>query len=145
MKSHFSQSGGYYVIHKDHKPVTAPNENKENEAAQFLADKGYRVYMMGESSYISDYKKTDGFHEHATMDMKTINSASKYRIERVLKNAALQKAEVVVLMQNTKDMTRTYVEKQISLFKENAKGKERGDLKQVIVVGMSGRIHRHSL
>lgn len=145
VRSHFSQSGGYYVIHKDHKPVTVPNENKENEAAKFLADKGYRVYMMGEGSYLRDFKKTDGFHEHAIMDIKTINSASKYRIERVLKNAALQNAEVVVLMQNTKDMTRNYVENQINLFKENAKGSERGNLKQVIVVGLSGRIHRHSI
>lgn len=144
-EGYFDNSGGYYAVHKDHNEVIDPEENKEMFAAKALAKKGYRIYMMGEKSYIEGAKKTDGFKEHSIMDIKTINKAGKYRIENALKNAATQGAEVAVLVQNTKDMTRDYVESQISNYIFHAKGTERGNLKEVIVVGMSGNVHRHLL
>ena len=142
---YFSKSGGYNVTHKGHNPVADANVNKEEFGAKVLADKGYRVYRMSERAYIEGVKKSDGFHEHAVVDMKTINSAGKYRIENVLKNAAIQGAEVAILIQNTKEMTRKYVEEQISSYLKHAKGEERGILKQVIAIGMSGHVHRHIL
>ncbi len=142
---YFHKSGGYYVVHKDHNEVVDPNINKEMYAAKVLAEKGYRIYLMGEKSYITGSKKTDGFKEHSVMDMKTINSAGAYKIENSLKNAARQGAEVAILIQNTKAMTKDYVENQISMYLNHAKGEERGKLKEVIIVGMSGNVHRHTL
>ena len=75
--------------------------------------------------------------------MKTINSPGKYTIENVLKSAATQGAEVVILVQNTAEMTKGYVTSQITNYLSHAKGSERGMLKEVMVVGMSGNIHRH--
>lgn len=145
ISGYFSESGGYNVTHKGHNPIADASINKEEYGAKVLADKGYRVYRMSEISYIEGAKKSDGFHEHAVMDMKTINSAGKYRIENTLKNAARQGAEVAILIQNTKEMTRKYVEEQISNYLKYAKDEDRGILKQVIVVGMSGNVHRHIL
>ena len=79
------------------------------------------------------------------MDMKTINSASSYKIENSLKSAATQGAEVAILIQNNKAMTKEYVKDQISMYLTHAKGNERGNLKEVIVVGLSGNVHRHKL
>ena len=143
--SYFDKSGGYYVVHKDHNEVADPKTNKEMYAAEVLAKKGYRIYLMGEKSYITGAKKTDGFKEHSVMDMKTINSAGKYKIENSLKGAAKQGAEVAILIQNTKAMTKEYVQSQISMYLQHAKGDERGKLKEAIVVGLSGNIHRHKL
>lgn len=142
---YFHKSGGYYVVHKDHNKVADPNTNKEMYAAKVLATKGYRIYLMGEKSYITGAKKTDGFKEHSVMDMKTINEAGTYKIENSLKNAAKQGAEVAILIQNTKAMTKGYVQNQISMYLQHAKGNERGDLKEVMVVGLSGNVHRHKL
>lgn len=108
-----------------------------------LSRRGYRVYLMGEKSYISGDKKKDGFVEHAEMDMKTINSPGMYTVENVLKNAAPQGAEVVILIQNTAEMTKGYVTSQIAQYLSHAKGSKRGKLKEIMVVGMSGNIHRH--
>lgn len=40
-------------------------------------------------------------------------------------------------------MTKGYVTSQITNYLSHAKGSERGILKEVMVVGMSGNIHRH--
>lgn len=94
--SYFDKSGGYYVVHNDHNNIANSNTNKEMYAAEVLAKKGYRVYLMSEKSYITGAKKTDGFKEHSVMDMKTINSASTYKIENALKGSATQGAEVAI-------------------------------------------------
>lgn len=143
--SYFDKSGGYYVVHNNHNKIADPNTNKEMYAAEVLAKKGYRVYLMSEMSYITGAKKTDGFKEHAVMDMRTINSASAYKVENALKSAAKQGAEVAILIQNNKAMTKEYVKDQISMYLTHAKGNERGNLKEVIVVGLSGNVHRHKL
>lgn len=143
--SYFDKSGGYFVVHKDHNEIADPNVNKEMYAAEILAKKGYRIYLMSENAYISGIKKRDGFNGHAMMDMKTINSAGKYKIENSLKDAATQGAEIAILIQNTPAMTKAYVQEQISLYLQHAKGNERGNLREVMIVGMSGNVHRHKL
>lgn len=65
--SYFDKSGGYYVVHNNHNKIADPNTNKEMYAAEVLAKKGYRVYLMSEMSYITGAKKTDGFKEHAVI------------------------------------------------------------------------------
>ncbi len=110
-----------------------------------LVKKGYKVYLMSEKSYISGGKKSDGFLSHAQIDVKTINSAGKYTIKSAIDKAASQGAKVAILIQNTKAMTKEYVKDQISMYLTHAKGNERGNLKEVIIVGLSGNVHLHKL
>ncbi len=138
-------SGGFYVVHKDHRDTTTPEENKEILAAKTLAKKGYRIRLMSEKSSVAWLSTPDGYKENMVMDIKTINSAGKYRIERSLKKAASQGAEVAVLVQNTAAVTREYVQDQISMYLSHAKGEERGKLSEVMIVGLSGNVHRHKL
>ena len=62
-----------------------------------------------------------------------------------MEDAATQGAKTVILMQNTPDMTREYVESQISNFVEKSPGRCRNQLEYVIVVGSTGNIHRRKL
>lgn len=142
--SYFGKGGGYYVIHKDHNAING-TVNKENLAAKALAEHGYRAYLMSEKSYIEGFKRNDGFVDHATVDFKTISTAGKYSVERALKDASLQGAELCVMVQNTTAMTRDYVESQLAMYRQYAKGSE-ARIKALWVVSMDGqRIHRHSL
>lgn len=139
---YFDKSGGYYVIHKDHNAINGTT-NKEDFAARALAEHGYRAYLMSEKNYIEGFKKNDGFVDHATVDFKTISTAGKYSVERALKDASLQGAELCVIVQNTTAMTRTYVENQFAMYKQYAKGNE-ANIKALWVISMDGqRIHRH--
>lgn len=79
------------------------------------------------------------------MDIKTINKAGTYKLENSLKKASKQGAEVAVLIQNTAAMTKEYVQTQISMYLSHAKGEERGKLSEVIVIGLSGNVHRYKL
>lgn len=78
-------------------------------------------------------------------EFQAIVSTGNYKIENSLKSAATQGAEIAILIQNTKAMTKEYVKEQISMYLTHAKGNERGNLKEVIVVGLSGNVHRHKL
>lgn len=44
------------MVHKYHNEIADPNTNKEMYAAEVLAKKGYRVYLMSEKSYITGAK-----------------------------------------------------------------------------------------
>lgn len=141
--SYFDKSGGYYVIHQDHNEINGTT-NKENFGARVLAEHGYRVYLMSEKNYIEGFKRNDGFVDHATVDFKTMSTAGKYTLERNLKDASLQKAEICVVIQNTKDLTTEYVERQWQAYKAHAKGNE-AKVKALWVISMDGkRIHKHT-
>lgn len=141
----FDKSGGFVITHKGHNAITKPEDNKEDVAAKILAQHGYKIYLMSEKSYITGIKKYDGFTEHAMMDIKTINAIGPNTIKRALENAAKQAVEVVVLYQNTKDATRSYIESQLQDFRTKSPVKARQQIKTVIVVGSSGRVHRHKI
>lgn len=51
----------------------------------------------------------------------------------------------MVLIQDTKAMTRDYVESQIKLFSEKSPKLARDKIEWAIVVGLSGNVHRHKL
>lgn len=141
-ESYFDKSGGYYVIHKDHNNINGI-ENKEDFGAKALAKHGYRVYLMSETNYIEGFKRNDGFVEHAIVDFKTMSTPGKYTLERNLKDASLQRAELCIVIQNSKDMTKEYVERQWEAYKAHAKGDE-ARVKALWVISMDGkRIHKH--
>lgn len=153
--SNFYEGGGYYVVHKDHNQIVhkgelgegAQHDNREDVCAEFLAKKGYKIYLMSEKSYITGGKKNDGFLNHAQIDIKTINSAGKYTIKAAIDKAASQGAEVAILFQNTKSMTQKYVQSQFDMYMDDLRQHPnlKGNMKEVIVVGLSGRIHRRKV
>jgi hypothetical protein len=143
--SAFDKSGGYYLIHKDHKDVDSPT-TKENFAAQSLASHGYRAYLMPDSSYVEGFKKNDGFVNRAQMDIKTVNTAGNYTIKNALAKASLQGAEIAVVVQNTKAMTKDYVDSQLNIFRDSSEGKNNRTLKAMWIISMDGkRIHRRPI
>ncbi len=144
-RSMFDTSGGFVITHNDHNTITKPAENKEDVVARVLAQHGYKVYLMGEKSYITGVKKYDGFADHSMMDIKTINNAGPSTIKRALEDGAKQSVDVVILYQNTKAVTHSYVESQIQEFRTKSPAKAKEQIKTVIVVGMSGHVHRHKI
>ena len=136
----FDKSGGFVVVHDKHYL-----KRGELNAARKLAKKGYKVYLDSERSTISGQTTRDGHIYRSPMDIKAIGKAGKWRIKSEMENAAKQGAETVVLMQRTKRMTRAYVEDQIDLFRKYGTQRSRAKIKWVIVVGMSGNVHRHKV
>lgn len=143
--SSFADSGGFYLIHKEHLDVESP-KTKEVFAATALAKHGYRAYLMPDSSYVEGFKKNDGFVERAQMDIKTVNTAGNYTIKNALAKASKQGAEIAVIVQNTKAMTKEYVDSQLKVFRESSEGKNNKSLKAAWIISMDGeRIHRRPI
>lgn len=152
-ESYFDESGGYYLIHKEHNEIRhtgelgegKDNDNREDFAAKVLAQRGYKAYIMGERSYIDGVKKSDGFVDHAMIDFKTINSAGIRTIDKALAKASEQGVNVAVLIQNTPKADKSYVLSQLKKFTDNTPIEKRGNLTHVWVIGLNRKIHRHKL
>lgn len=141
--SYFDKSGGYVLVHKHHNKRKP--EDREDLASRALASKGYVVELADERSYISNDTKGDGFLYKSPMDIKTISTAGKNTMKARMEDAAGQNAKVAIIMQNTPNMDRGYVESQIDKFQRLSPKKCREQLEYVIVVGMSGDVHRRKL
>ncbi len=138
--SYFDRSGGFMVVHNEH------NINADElDAGRKLAQKGYKVYLDSEHSTISGGKTKDGKLYQSPMDMKSITTAGENTIKTAMEKASRQGAETVVLIQQTEAMTREYVDAQVAKFKEKAPARARARIKHVIVVGLSGNIHRRNI
>lgn len=141
-RSYLDASGGFVVTHKDHDKITNHNKDKADIASELLAKKGYKIYLDSEKSKIDGLKMPDGRVYKAVMDIKTINNAGDNNMKNAIRDAGRQGSEVAVLYQNTKAMTKEYVIEQIKGFAGfNDVNSKR--VKLVIVVGMSGNVHRH--
>lgn len=147
--SRFYDGGGFVVTHKDHNPIGRDQYgrqvDKSDVAARKLARKGYRVYLDSERSNEMRVSTPDGKVERLTVDIKTVSKAGKYTMKANMEKAAKQGANAVVFMQGSKKVTREYVENQIRLFGEKSPKKARDKMEYVIVVGMSGNVHRHKI
>ena len=142
-RSHFDKSGGYVLTHNHH---NLPNGNdKEQFAADALAAKGYKVTLSDERSTVSGGKTPDGELYNQVMDIKTIHEPGTNTIKSRLEKATKQGATTAVLVQGTSAMSKEYVNAQIKHFQENSPARARAKLQYVIVVGMSGSVHRHKL
>lgn len=142
---YYSSSGGFYVLHKDHNEISHQNGDYSDVASRKLAKKGYKIYLQSELSTIDGQKVFDGYLYSTAVDFKTISKAGKNTIKNSLENAAKQGADTVVLYQRTKYMTRDYVESQLDLFVSKSPKRAREKIKNVVVVGLSGNVHRHKL
>lgn len=138
--SYYDPSGGFMVVHKDH------NINADElDAGKKLARKGYKVYLDSERSTITGGKTKDGRLYKSPMDIKAINTAGNNTIKNAMEKASRQGAETVILVQRTTAMTRKYVDEQVDNFKKLSPALAKANIKHVIVVGISGNVHRHDL
>ena len=146
-RSKFHKSGGFVAVHKEHNLVSEKkkNENKEEFAVDVLIEKGYKVYLDSEKSTIKYEKKNDGRIYKQRFEFKTINNDGDFRIKNRLEEASKQNVSTVVLIQNTKKMSRDYVEEQIDLFIDKSPIKAVEKIIHIIVVGMSGNVHRRDI
>ena len=144
---YISSSGGFYVIHNDHREIKHSGKDYSDVAARKLADKGYKVYLDPEKSIRLKQKTNDGRVYTTPVDFKTISTTGKYTIKNALDKASKQGVDTVVLYQRTNKMTREYVESQIGLYRDKSLpiGNEKSNIKTVIVVGLSGNVHRHKI
>lgn len=142
-RSYFSKNGGFKATHKEHFPPK--DKDYAEKRCNVLADKGYKVYLDSERSIEFKEKTKDGRIYKAPMDLKTINETGNYTIKSAMEKATKQGASVAILVQNTSKMTRKYVESQIKLFQDLSPKRARDKLEYVIVVGLSGNVHRHKL
>ena len=141
-ESYFDPSGGYYVVHEEHR-VKEDASSKERFAASTLASRGYRVFLMPDQSYVEGLSKTDGFAEHAMMDIKTINSAGASTIKRAMEKASKQGAELMVLVPNSESITKEYITEQMQKFRDSSSGRRNSTLKAIWVISRDGeRLHR---
>ncbi len=141
--SYFDPTGGYILVHKGHNP--RKDDDREDLASEFLAASGYVVELADETSTVSYEATRDGTLYKSPMDIKTINTAGNSTMKGSMEHAAAQGAKTVVIMQNTPDMDRAYVESQINKFITKSPKRSREQLEWVIVVGQSGNIHRRKL
>ncbi|MBO4549271.1 MAG: hypothetical protein J5733_00950 [Bacteroidaceae bacterium] len=144
-RSFFDPSGGFVATHVHHNYITNTTEDKSDIAVSVLASKGYKVYLDDERSMRLGESMPDGRVYTAVMDIKTINTAGSSTIKAAIEGAASQGATTAILYQNTKSMTRAYVESQIAQFKEKSPAYARNKINRVIVVGLSGRVHVHNI
>lgn len=147
-RSYFDKSGGFVAVNKEHNMVQDPNKDKENEAIINLARKGYKIYLDSEVATIEFQPHNDGRVYKLAMDIKTINTAGKNTIKKRIEDAATQNAEVVILYQNTPQMSKKYVFEQIYgengfINKSPVRAVEK--ISWIIVVGANGHIHRHDI
>lgn len=142
-KSYFDKSGGFVVFNKDHNRIQA--NSLELEASKQLAQKGYKVYIESEKSYIYKDSKHDGFLYKSSMDIKTINTPGENTLKTAFEKAAKQNAETVVVRQNSIKADRAYIDAQIRKFKEKSPRRAVKKIKRVVVVGFDGNVHTHLL
>jgi hypothetical protein len=128
-----SESGGGYVaIEKSsqrHKP-------EEIEAANHLANKGYKVILKDEAGQV---KTPDGYLFTASFEQRTPTKDSATNIRNALFHARDKKSEMAVLYSKDKSFSRKPVEEGIKLFEEAGKYR----FNRIIVIADNGHIHRH--
>lgn len=148
-RSAFYEGGGYVVTDISHNKAKKDKDGVLRDLSQYgveqAAKHGYRVFQDAERSYKLYDPTPDGRFESYTMDVKTINVAGNNTIKAALEKAAKQGTECVMLVPNTKAMTRTFVEGQIEKFITLSPKSQVSKIKLVVVVGQSGNIHRHKL
>ena len=156
-RSYFDNSGGFSAVHSEHDKISNPDKDKSDIAAEFLARKGYKVYLDSELATIQGVKNPDGRVYDYRMDIKTINEANDNTVRGAMERAVKQlrnyestrdlhgMKKAVVLYQNTPDMDKNYVIGQLDKFVKHSSKEFRDSVDLVIVVGSNGHVHRHFL
>lgn len=134
-----SKGGGYVLVERS----SMAHSKEENEAAQYMADKGYIVTLTDESNKNRDSKvKTpDGMVFNATFEQRTPDGKQNTpeNIRSALRHARDKHSDMVVIYQKHGKHTREAVEQGIKMYEAQSKHR----FQQIIIVTQDGRIHRH--
>ena len=135
-------SGGYWLEEKS----SNPHSEGEREAAQILADHGYKVVLIDESG---SSIKVDGTIFSFTYEQRTPYAGIKAKkmpktgnaknFENALEHAMKKKADYAVVYMKQNKHTKQTVSEGLKKFEEHNQYR----FKQLIVVTKDGRIHRH--
>lgn len=128
-----TDKGGYVAIEES----TMTHKSEELEAAQTLANKGYKVILKDEGS--TEGKTPDGYVFSLAYEQRTPIKDRPETIKSALTHARNKGAQVAVIYSKNHAFSRTSVEKGIKLYEDfNSYRFER-----IIVVADNGNIHRH--
>lgn len=130
-----SERGGYVAIEVSsmkHKP-------EELEAAQILADKGYKVILKDEAPTEMNLKTVDGYVFSMSFEQRTPMGSTVSNCQRALNHAREKKADIALIYDKYHNYHRKTVEEGIKQYEEN----ETYRFKQIIVVTSDRKIHRH--
>lgn len=131
-----TNKGGYVAIENS----TMAHKPEELEAAQILADKGYKVILKDEGS--TEGKTPDGYVFSLSYEQRTPRGGTADNFKKALSHAASKpgtQVAVVYMKQGYSQHTRQSVEDGIKLFEQHSKKR----FQKIIVVSDNGHIHRH--
>ena len=124
---------GWVAIEKSsirHKP-------EEIEAANHLANKGYKVTLADEAG--SEIVK-DGKLFTASFEQKTPTAQGEKGVNKALEHAKKKEADIAVIY----DKHRTYNRSEIEAGIKRYEGLNKYRFKKIIVIGSSGNVHVHT-
>lgn len=129
-----SSGGGYVAIEKS----TSKHKPEEIEAANILANKGYKVILKDEAGQI---KSADGTIFLATFEQRTpTQSKFKKSLEHAKsKNTENQKIDIAVVY----DKYRIYNKKDVEIGIKDYESQNKYRFKQIIVISNKGNVHKH--
>lgn len=127
------KGGGYVAIEKGGKSHSAD----EIQAAQYLADGGYKVTLLAEGEQGFKIKTPDGKLFNASYEQRTPESSS---VKVALDHAKIKGSDIAVIFDKNTIYHRTDIDKGIKDF-EAVNSVKRFD--KIIVIESNGKIHHH--
>lgn len=128
-----TDKGGYVAIEKS----TMAHKPEELEAAQILADNGYKVILKDEN--VVEGKTPDGYVFSLSYEQRTPTKDRAETIRYALNHARDKGADVAVIYSKYHSFSRKTMEAGVNLFESNDPYR----FKKIIVVADNGHIHRY--
>ena len=123
---------GWVAIEKS----TTKHKPEEIEAADHLANKGYKVTLTDEAG--SKVVK-DGKLFTASFEQKTPTSKGEKGVNKALEHAKKKRADIAVIYDKHRTYNRTEIEAGIKSYEKLNKYR----FKKIIVIGSTGNVHVH--
>lgn len=128
-----TSADGYVAIEKS----TMVHKPEEIEAAQILADKGYKVILKDEGS--TEGKTPDGYVFSLSYEQRTPTKDRAETIRYALNHARDKGADVAVIYSKHHSFSRITMEAGVNLFEINDPYR----FKKIIIVADNGHIHKY--
>ncbi|MBQ9255152.1 MAG: hypothetical protein IJ180_10330 [Bacteroidales bacterium] len=124
--------GGYVAIEKSR----AKHKAEEIEAAEILANKGYKVILKDE---VGDVRTPDGYLFKVSFEQRTPRGEGFKNVNNSLEHAKIKNAEITVIYDKYNKYNRKNIDDGIKYYESLNKYR----FKEIIVVTKGGRVHKH--
>ncbi|MBQ9312187.1 MAG: hypothetical protein IJ213_03975 [Bacteroidales bacterium] len=124
--------GGYVAIEKSR----AKHKAEEIEAAEILANKGYKVILKDEAG---DVRTPDGYLFKVSFEQRTPQGDGFKNVNNCLKHARDKRVEISVIYDKYHKYHRKDIEKGLQYY-ESISGYR---FKEIIVIAQDGKIYKH--